>query len=150
MLNWWEADGWNWKDSAAELNRYKRVKRILMCTHLVTGDLLILSGSSVTLKRKTNVSVRNQSTNHNLTANPHPLHFLFKPPPISSNSSSINPQITKQNTTAHVHVTDGSSPVYNGTRDGCETTGQHDTDKRMRGGSSVDRQQLARLTRTQS
>lgn len=31
-----------------------------VCTHLVTGDLLILSGSSVTLKKKTNVYVRNQ------------------------------------------------------------------------------------------
>lgn len=30
------------------------------CTHLVTGDLLILSGSSVTLKKKTNVHVSNR------------------------------------------------------------------------------------------
>lgn len=30
------------------------------CTHLVTGDLLILSGSSVTLKKKTNAHVSNR------------------------------------------------------------------------------------------
>lgn len=29
-------------------------------THLVTGDLLILSGSSVTLKKKTNAHVSNR------------------------------------------------------------------------------------------
>lgn len=40
---------------AAECQKKKKV-----CTHLVTGDLLILSGSSVTLKKKTNVYVRNQ------------------------------------------------------------------------------------------
>lgn len=32
-------------------------------THLVTGDLQTLSGSSVTLKRKTKVHVRNQQAN---------------------------------------------------------------------------------------
>lgn len=30
------------------------------CTHLVTGDLLILSGSSVTLKKKTKAHVSNR------------------------------------------------------------------------------------------
>jgi len=48
-----------------------------MSSHLVTGDLLILSGSSVTLKKKTNVSVRNQSTNrHTHTPPPAPVPCL--------------------------------------------------------------------------
>lgn len=75
-----------------------------MCSHLVTGDLLILSGSSVTLKKKTKVSVRNQSANH---------IFTPTPPPISSMAMSVNPRqpITTQNKTTRLQITDGSSPT---------------------------------------
>lgn len=49
------------------------VGKMEMSSHLVTGDLLILSGSSVTLKEKTNVSVRISSS----CFHTNPPHFLF-------------------------------------------------------------------------
>lgn len=52
------------------------VGKMEMSSHLVTGDLLILSGSSVTLKEKTNVSVRISSSCFH-TNPPHFLVFFF-------------------------------------------------------------------------
>lgn len=93
-----------------------------MFTHLVTGDLLILSGSSVTLKKKKkNLSVRNQSANRFLTQ---PLPF-YTPTPISCQSAAqLMDQSTKHDTEHDLQITDGSPTCTHCTEtlDGCETT----------------------------
>lgn len=68
----------------------------------MTGDLLILSGSSVTLKKKTNVSVRNQLGQPCFNINPLPSPLPVLIALISSTalqSIHVNQPITTQDTT---------------------------------------------------
>lgn len=70
------------------------IGKMPICTHLVTGDLLILSGSSVTLKKKTNVYVRNQSVNHDPQAHPSPTSYFNAHQPITTQGTTSCLQIT--------------------------------------------------------
>ena len=75
----------------------------------MTGDLLSLSGSSVTLKRKTNVHIRNTSANHSMQQTTSCINA-----PISSKATSVSPNHNTghHNINANFKITDGSSPTY--------------------------------------
>lgn len=93
-----------------------------MFTHLVTGDLLILSGSSVTLKKKKNIYLLEINRPTAFSHNPSP---STPPTPISCQSAAqLMDQSTKHDTEHDLQITDGSPTCTHCTEtlDGCETT----------------------------
>lgn len=102
-----------------------------MFTHLVTGDLLILSGSSVTLKKKIKMYLLEINRPIASSHNPSP---STPPTPISCQSAAqLMDQSTKHDTEHDLQITDGSPTCTHCTEtlDGCETTKTSPT-KRVR------------------